>query len=227
MIRRLQKSSSIEEMLSYRNQLSAAGVQSMVPFVQNANKLRLLNPHENNLRSEGFSVLFRALRDSPIERLCCKNCGIASIEIDSSEHILLHLKYLLLEGNIINTDGCRELAKLLQGGDATLERLHLDGNNIDDEGVAILASALQSNTSLSTSYLEGDKISKQGKIMLLKLGNDIASITATFQSNHTEIYVKVRMGNKIQRLINVATQINSRHKGNPEAAGREKVIQTQ
>ena len=119
----------------------------MVPFLQNANKLRLLNPHENNLRSEGFSV-------RPIERLCCKNCGIASIEIDS-KHILLHLKYLHLEGNIINADRCRELAKLLQGGDATLERLHLDGNNIDDEGVAILASALQSNTSLSTLYLEG------------------------------------------------------------------------
>ena len=55
-----------------------------------------------------------------------------------------------LDGNNINADGCRGLAKLLQGANATLTTLRLENNEIDDEGVAILVDALQNNTSLET-----------------------------------------------------------------------------
>eukprot|EP00986_Skeletonema_menzelii_P020827 scaffold32387_cov303-Skeletonema_menzelii.AAC.1 len=172
-------------MFLYRNELSSAAVQSMVPFLQNANNLIELNLQGNNLQSEGFNRIFQALRDSPIETLDCCRCGIESIEIDS-EHVPEHLKLLNLRGNIINVDGCRGLATLLQGGNATLKFLYLTKNQIGDEGVAILVNVLQNNTSLTTLDLTlNDGISLDGQTMLLKLVNDISSVKATLRSNHT------------------------------------------
>ena len=113
LFRGLTRSSSINHMLLYENQLSVAGT-SMVPFLQNANSLTYLDLDDNNLQSEGFNELFRALSDSPIERVDCCRCGIESIDIDI-EHTPRQLKDLHLDGNIIKADGCRELAKLLQG----------------------------------------------------------------------------------------------------------------
>jgi hypothetical protein len=169
-----------------------------------------------------------------------RNCGIESIEIDS-EHIPRHLTYLCLTGNNINADGCRGLAKLLQGGDegggdATLDRLELLGNKIDDEGVAILVDALKNNTSLVSLDLRGnDDISDQGQIMLLKLVNNISSIQATLQSNHTLRYIFVKdidhslmdADIEMQMNIDMSTEINQRHVYSPERVGRKKVIWTQ
>ena len=220
LFRGLTSSSSIEQMYLYGNGLSAVGVQSMVPFLQNASYLTHLDLDDNNIESEGFNILFRALRDSPIEELYCNRCGIESIEIDS-EHIPKHLKRLHVQDNSINADGCHELAKLLQGGDSTLKDLYLSDNTIDDEGVAILVAALQNNTSLTALSLRGnDAISKQGKVSL-RLVCNISSIESTLQSNHTlrDLW--------LIRHINIAVRINNMNDYNQEAAGREKVIQTQ
>ena len=224
--RGLTRSSSIKEMALYRNHLSVAGVRSMVPFLQHANNLTHLNLDDNDLQSEGFNMLLRALRDSPIEMLYCCRCGIESIEIDI-EHAPRHLKELSLHDNNIDADGCREAAKLLQGGDATLESLNFSRNNINDEGVEILVEALQSNKSLRELYLQKNGgISQRGKIMLLKLVNDISSIEATLRSNHTLrniILIPSDADAQIHEKINMATAINRL----PEEAGRMKVIETQ
>ena len=111
--RGLTKSTSIEVMLLYHNQLSAAGVRCMVPFLYHANNLTHLDISDNIIQSEGFNELFRALRNSPIEELYCNRCGVESIEIDS-DHIPRNLQEIFLEGNYISADGCRELAKLLR-----------------------------------------------------------------------------------------------------------------
>ena len=184
-------SSSIRELQLYENGFSVAAVRSMVPFLQSANNLTHLDLDNNNLQSEGFNLLFRALSNSPIERLDCDGCDIKSIEIDTKK-IPKQLRSLYLMSNIINASGCCELAKLLQGRDATLRYLILNSNQIDDDGVAFLADALQNNTSLKTLSLEGNnKISKQGHLMLLKLVGDISSIEATLQSNHTLNKIKI------------------------------------
>eukprot|EP00985_Skeletonema_marinoi_P021048 scaffold12694_cov141-Skeletonema_marinoi.AAC.6 len=235
LFRRLTRSSSIADVNFSDNELSVAGVRSMVPFLQNANNLTNLYLDDNNMQSEGFNIMFRALRDSPIETLSCDSCGIDSIEIDS-KHIPKNLTYLRLNDNSINTDGCRELAKLLQGGDAALTFLSLNNNEIADDGVEILADALQNNKSLTTLNLLGnDGISDQGQIKLLKLINDVSSIKATLQSNHTLKYVNVERitpsvlesGEEIKTHIDTATGINRNNGSDPNAAGREKVIQTQ
>ncbi len=198
----------------------------MVPFLQNANNLIYLNLNGNNIQSEGFNIVLRVLRNSPIEQLICIGCGIESIDIES-EHIPRNLVLLNLRENAINADGCRGLAKLLQEGNATLERLHLNDNKIDDDGVEILVEVLRNNTSLKEFHLgRNDGISSQGKVMLLKLVNDISSIKATLQSNHTLEYVMLyeyNFDDEIQTHINMATKTN-REERTPGAAGREKVI---
>jgi len=137
LFRGLTRSISIGEMRLYENEISAVGMRSMVPFLQNADNLEYLDLDNNNLASNGFNTLFRALRNGPIVKLNCSRCGIDSIEIDS-EHIPKHLEHLHLGENIINADGCHELAKLLQGGVAAITDLLLNNNKIDDEGVEIL-----------------------------------------------------------------------------------------
>ncbi len=138
----LTRSSSINNMNLMDNDLTAVGVQSMVPFLQNANSLQRLCLNENNIQSKGFNVLLRALRNSPIKELNCSNCGIESVDI-VREHIPKQLKTLHLSENNINTDGCRGVTTLLQGGKSTLTCLDLRKNKIDDEGVEILVDALQ------------------------------------------------------------------------------------
>eukprot|EP00984_Skeletonema_dohrnii_P015598 scaffold6773_cov115-Skeletonema_dohrnii-CCMP3373.AAC.8 len=169
LFRGLTRSSSIGVIYFKDNALSVVGVRSMVPFLQNASNLRYLDLSQNNLQSDGFNALFQALRDSPIEALECTRCGIEAIEIDAN-FIPKHLTILNLSSNNINADGCRGIAKLLQGGDATLKKLHLERNKIDDDGVEILADSLQNNKSLITlNLLENDDISTEGQIKLLKL----------------------------------------------------------
>jgi Ran GTPase-activating protein (RanGAP) involved in mRNA processing and transport len=167
LFRGLTRSSSIKEICLYQNELSVAGVRSMVPFLRSANNLKMVDLHDNNIQSEGINLLFWALRSSPIEGLSCSNCAIESVEIDNG-YFPKHLKSLNFSGNNINADGCRGLAKLLHGGNSTVNDLWLGNNNIDDEGVAILVDALQNNSSLKYLDLkENDDISNQGKIMLL------------------------------------------------------------
>ena len=209
------------------------------------------------------------MRDSQIQRLSlgCNSCGIDSIEINC-EHISRHLSSLFLsensinttdgchelaklhylttlrlEGNIANSDGCRELAKLLQGCDFNLQDLNLQNNKIDDEGVEILANALQSNKSLAHLDLRGnDEISNQGLVMLLKLMNNISSIKATLQSNHTLGDMKVidinfeivanhsmeKLQQRIDSASSMAVKIYSKSKEDDRiAAAKKKVIQTQ
>jgi hypothetical protein len=206
-----------------------------------------LDLDDNNIQSVGFNVLLQALRDSPIEHLQCNNNDIESIEINH-DHIPRYLKFLLLCGNRINADGCRGLATLLQGGNSTLKKLDLDDNQIDDEGVEILVNALQSNTHLEELSLSiNDGISFEGAKLCLRLVNDISSIKATLQSNHTLRVLEFEdtsnhtlrvlefedtdygdyddVNTQIQLHINKAVRIN-RDKGS-EAAGREKVVLTQ
>jgi len=66
--RGLTRSASITKMNLYDNRLSAEAVQSMVPFLQNAIFLKELYLSHNNFQSEGFNIMFLALRDSPFRR---------------------------------------------------------------------------------------------------------------------------------------------------------------
>jgi len=189
LFRGLTGSNTINTVSMMCNGFGVQGIHDMAPFLQNTSSLTNLDISSNNIGSEGFNLLWRALCDSQIKVLNCRNCGIDSIEIDIN-HVPKNLDSLKLAGNNINTDGCRELAKLLQRGDYALTNLNLEQNKINDEGVGILVHALQSNTSLKCIYLGWNKdITKEGLTLLLKLVLDISSIKATLGSNHTLLHI--------------------------------------
>ena len=173
----------------------------------------------------------RALRDSPIKVLSCVQSGIESIEVNMAS-FPRKLERLFLGQNSINSDGCQELAKLLQVEDSSMEYLHLRNNQIDDDGVAFLVDALRKNTVLLYLYLDhNDDISQNGRLMLLKLVYDITSVKATLQSNHKLIHISLNTADltenefKLKSMIEMTDVINSLHNGNAEAAGKEKLIQ--
>jgi hypothetical protein len=234
--RGLIRSTSVKNVDLMYNGFGFEGVRSMLPFLQNTNNLRELNVTGNNIASEGFKLLWGALRDSSIKELWCASCGLDSIEIDS-EGIPPNLRLLWFEKNNINADGCREVAKLLQGS-STLKNLSLRNNNIDDVGVAILVNALQSNRTLRKLDLgKNEGISVEGASSCLRLVNNISSTNATLQSNHTLQKLKVKriqydvlgtdVNSEIQAQINCAVAINVNYKKDPEAAGKIKVVRTQ
>ena len=223
------------------NGFGVDGLRCLVPLLQNSSYLISLDVSGNNITPEGFSLLFWVFRDSPMEELICGCCGLDSIAIDDA-FIPTNLKFLYLYGkyggrieNSIKADGCREVAKLLLGESATLEILELESNEVDDEGVAILVSALQNNTKVNDLRLdENEGITMVGLKLLLKLVNDASSIKSTLQSNHTlrrlglSCQSKVELRDEaIKKEIEFAVRLNNDNENNPAAAGRKKVIQTQ
>jgi len=239
LFRQWTRSNSIRDLSLTYHRFGDVGVQAMVPFLQNSRNLTELDVNRSNMTSEGFRLLCRALHDSPIEWLGCAWCGVDSIEIENG-YIPKRLETLTLHGNKINADGCRGLAELLRVEDSTLKRLHVAQIKIDDEGVAILCNALRKNTSLEYLFLENnEEITEKGQILMLKLVNDISSIKATLQSNHTlvhfgssfhdmYVYGEESPEDIIRYKITRALEINmSRKRRNDPAAAREKVISTQ
>ena len=101
-----------------------------------------------------------------IEGIICNQCGVESIEIDN-DCVLRTLTHLHLDDNNINANGCKGLAKLLEGKESALKYLDLKRNKIGDEGVIILADALKNNTSLKALDIEGNDISTKGRLSLL------------------------------------------------------------
>ena len=101
-----------------------------------------------------------------------------------------------------------------------------------------MVGALQRNTKLTALDLrENDGISDQGLMMSLKLVNDISSINAALQSNHTLMHVRVKeikpveyeldQDGEIQTQVDMAKGINRSYENRPEAADRETLILTQ
>ena len=216
------RSNSIRNISLRCSELSTVGLQSMVPFLMNANNLQRLDLSDTNIQSEGFNALFRALRDSPIAKLKCENCGIESIEVDA-ERFPKQLSALNLDqNNFINAAGCHEIAKLLQRRDATLSTLSLYNNDIDDGAVDILANSLQNNSSLCHLFLTYNGISIEGMKLLLNLVNDISSIKATLQTNSTLHSIHVGRNGEEMEEVREYIEFACRFTSN-----RQKVIHTQ
>ena len=178
--------SSIEYLFLPNCELSAAGVRGMVPCFHYLEKLqKLVLANNDGIGSDGFNILLRSLRFSPIKDLQCDGCGIESIEVDT-DFFPCTMEFLSLSDNSISTSGILEIAKVLSCINSRIMKLDISENKIDDEGVAILVDALRSNTTLKTLNLnENEGITKVGLVKLLKLVSNISTIETTLQSNHT------------------------------------------
>ncbi len=228
--RGLTGSSTINTINVSDNGFGVQGIHDMAPFLQNTSSLTNLDISQNNIGSEGFNLLWRALCDSRIKDLTCNECGIHSIEIDTN-HLPKYLTNLYLTNNNISADGSVELAKLLQAENSRLYQLDLDRNKIYDESVRILADALQNNTSLAFLDLNNnDRITIESNKTLLKLVLDISNIKATLGSNHTLVHIDADNDERsilIQKEISSALRVNVANGLFREKIGRQKVIDSQ
>lgn len=86
-----------------------------------------------------------------------------------------------------STQCCTEVARLLEDRDTKLKCLYLsEQNNIDDDGVEVLANAVAHNKTLTRLALNCNSgITSRGWGSLLRVVCDTSSINATKESNHT------------------------------------------
>ena len=67
-----------------------------------------------------------------------------------------HLKYLDLDGNLLQKNGCVALATLLQYSATALQYLYLSENEINDEGIEALVPALATCSHLEDFHLSNN-----------------------------------------------------------------------
>ena len=238
--------------MALRLSFGMAGVQSMLPFLQNSPQLVKLNLSGNDIGSQGFESLVNALDGGIIKHLDLDGCGIedisplGNVRLHHLEKITLNanrihnipplenytgLTSLSLYRNSIGIDGCRALAHLLLKEGSSLQTLNLNDNNVNDEGVEILVTSLKHNKKLNRLGLKKNiGITEKGSLAIMKLLIDISSIENTYNSNHSLVVgildspVKSSASSlkHILKYIEALTETN--RESNP---GRTKIIATQ
>jgi len=189
--------SSLSELDIRNNPFGISGTRSMIPFLENSPYLSALYfNRNNNINTECFEVLIKALRGKPIFRLHLPECNITDISALETYN-LPNLNRLNLYGNKIGREGCIILSNLLQKEGTTLKYLDLDNTSIDDEGAEMLAASLKSNTKLKTLYLSRNNIALRGVKAFLKVLVDVSSIESTYISNHTLTELEFKQGSQI------------------------------
>ena len=229
LFRELVRNSSLKQLLISDNEFGIAGVQKMVPFLQNSPHLSsLLMGGISNINTDCFELVISVLDGKSIEVLSFSGCNIGDISA-LDRYNLPCLQKLILNENNIGREGCIAISKLLQKEGSTLTHLYLQYTGIDDEGAEILAAALNHNNKLGYLDLGGQNfIAERGYKALLKVLVDVSSIENTYNSNNTLSTCAIGYDfnntsiRRLKVLINSACTENRRR--NPDGIGRAKVI---
>ena len=143
-----------------RNKLGTPGALEIANFLKHNNsKISTLSLSGNFMSATGGKAIAEALR--------------------TAKHG--YLKDLYIGGNDLQNVGGRSFAALIQSNNAALEVLHLNGNNIGEDGLIAIARALGNNTVLdeldlqwnymtttgATEFGEVAKLNKELKVLLL------------------------------------------------------------
>eukprot|EP00581_Thalassiosira_minuscula_P019252 CAMPEP_0183732646 /NCGR_PEP_ID=MMETSP0737-20130205/38988_1 /TAXON_ID=385413 /ORGANISM="Thalassiosira miniscula, Strain CCMP1093" /LENGTH=540 /DNA_ID=CAMNT_0025965717 /DNA_START=213 /DNA_END=1832 /DNA_ORIENTATION=+ len=239
------------------NSYGYEGIRSMVPFLKsspNLTKLQINN--SQHINTNCFRLIVEALQGGPIKRLCFSGCGIEDIGVletsmlPNLQHLnlignrvgntVMHipsletyrkLESLELTFNDIRQEGCVGIAKLLSNTSSSLERLCL---HLSSNGAEIIFDSLKHNAVLTELSVGGycSYLENEGGMALLRTLNDVSSIEATYNSNHTlrkfDGFPHTWRSERVM-LTNISSALwaNRNHEGNPHAAGRAKIIMTQ
>jgi len=220
--------SPLSELDIRNNSFGIDGVRCMIPFLENSPNLSVIDlSRNNNINSECFEVLIKALRGRPIRTLRLWKCNITDISA-LEIYSLPNLQKLNLMENNIGREGGIVLSNMLQKEDTMLEALYLDNTGID-EGTEILVNSLKHNTKLNSLTLKENNITMGGYVALLKLLNNISSIENTYNSNNVLTTLKLGHHDKKSGIIGKINSVVRKNKNSPNshAAGRAKVIKYQ
>jgi len=194
------------------------------------------NDESDTITSQGWQTLFTALQHANLD-LVNLDLGSNQIDNDGIQRLvqlvsnMSSLKCLSLSDNRSVLTGWQALSGYLQSPNLALRELGLNENNIDDDTLIILTSALVDNKSLKYLSLDGtwdddteeyiSLITERGWGAVSTLLCNKASIMDTYSSNHTlqEISEYIR-----DDLLESYLELN-RNKDKAEVA-RQKVLQT-
>ena len=173
-----------------RCRINAEDIASLVTALASCCDLKELQLSGNSINVNGFLALSNLLQTTAIETLSLSSNDEAT---DEAIEVLVsglmnysHLKALCISRNqLVTSMGWQRLALVLDAPQCMLNSLSLQGNSIDDETVAVFASALENNRKLARLDLRSNaSISAEGLQPFSKLVFDMSSINGAFLSNH-------------------------------------------
>lgn len=109
--------------------------------------------------------------------------GLETLKQAVNGHALQQLD--IGDNDSITIQGWKSLSTILELPGCKLEILHIDNNNIGDEGALVFANALAKNSSIKLLGLGANGMSMDGWRPFEKLLCDTSSINNTYLSNHT------------------------------------------
>ena len=136
--------------------------ENLAPFFEFNYKLRCIIFSSLNCNCTNIQPLCSALHrmnSNRLEMIHLEDCDIDDdgltclIDAFISMPGLHILADLHLQGNNIGNDGCKKLSELLENPSSGIQRLGLQDNEFDDAGLAIIVSALLKNNTLKSLHL--------------------------------------------------------------------------
>ncbi|XP_078087829.1 NACHT, LRR and PYD domains-containing protein 3-like [Mustelus asterias] len=154
--------------------IQGEGIQRLGPVLQ---KCLVLSIQGNNIGDSGVTRLSMALRnpDCKIQNLRLDNNGLTSAcaeEFACALRTNKSIKCLSMRNNHLGDSGMKQLAIALRNPDCKIQELGMDKNGLTESCVDDLASALDSNQSLTHLNLNKNNLGASGmKILSMVLGN--------------------------------------------------------
>jgi len=194
------KHKSLKNVELLQNNISDEALVDIITSLSMHPQLNRLDLNGNRLATNGCKTLATLLRCSctELEHLELDNNGISDEGIDALVPVSMnssHLETLSFENNSITTKGLLKLTSILESPKSNLNGLYICGNNINDEVVEALTSALVNNRTLKTLDIRnfGEtydlSITDEGWKAFSKLLCDTSSVNSTYLSNHTLQYL--------------------------------------
>jgi hypothetical protein len=171
-----------------------------VRSLSDCDSLQKLSLEGNICRSEGITELGQLLRERTVQNLSLHNQRIEGderVELAPIASALRKdnsaLKFLDLSRNCLGDEEVRLLMNALVDGNRTLETLHLDQNEITDEGAKHIADALPSLLVLKTLALPENPIGALGASHILNMIPENYTLeTFIVPSGNADIQRKIR-----------------------------------
>lgn len=219
----LKQNTSIERLIiecsDHRHGLRhrTVGGKIMQAYQENNNQLKKITiRHVANLHNEGANEVATALQ-------CCSNlrfinlfnCNITPeqlLPIVEAARQRTSLQLMSLGHNRIGNDGCETLATLLEDPNCNITTLHVNSNNISNEGAFALANSFVNNTKLQDLDISSNPFDITGVWLLFKnVLCNTSSINDTYSSNHTLQTLRLTIREATSHILQLNKSSNKTH----------------
>ena len=172
------------------NGLGSEGIEFAVNALEMSTTLACLSIYDNVIEAKNDAIsLVRAVRNHPkLVALYLNNCGLGRNESVLEALVPLldtGLGWVCLESNEIGSHGASLISNCLASNPDKMVRLHLDDNLLNDDDAKMFAASMGTNDKLQALQLSGNHITQVGRDALHLAVNNLSSLNALHDSNHT------------------------------------------